>query len=210
VKTEVRVGRTYCIDSFLILYVVSRNSVSLGGSLWKTTLDIDDLPLLKPESAHEHAKKWIQSPPLPHEQQSWLAISGLAVGHSASVVLLAVLNRRLICVGKVLQETLHGQLCSWLQQRRARRGAVLIQSPICLVHACLRETLCRKGRHLLAGTTTHSVVVQSITVYRYEKCSRERRKRGQGRVTASTFTSPTWRGGTWYSFAPAATVHGMT
>lgn len=35
------------MDSFLIRVVVSRYSVSLGGSLWKTTLEIDDLPLLE-------------------------------------------------------------------------------------------------------------------------------------------------------------------
>jgi len=36
----------HVIASFWIWAVDSRNSVSLGGSLWKTTLDIDDLPLL--------------------------------------------------------------------------------------------------------------------------------------------------------------------
>ena len=45
---------TYCIDSFLILVVVSRYNVSLGGNLWKTTLEIEDLPLL--EQAHQGAK----------------------------------------------------------------------------------------------------------------------------------------------------------
>jgi hypothetical protein len=34
------------MDSFLMRYVVSRYKVSLGGSLWKTTLDMEDLPLL--------------------------------------------------------------------------------------------------------------------------------------------------------------------
>ena len=37
---------TYCIESFCILAVDSRNKVSFGGILWKTTLDIEDLPLL--------------------------------------------------------------------------------------------------------------------------------------------------------------------
>lgn len=37
---------THCMDSFLIRVVVSKYSVSLGGNLWKTTLEIDDLPLL--------------------------------------------------------------------------------------------------------------------------------------------------------------------
>lgn len=34
------------MESFWILAVDSRNKVSFGGILWKTTLDIDDFPLL--------------------------------------------------------------------------------------------------------------------------------------------------------------------
>lgn len=34
------------MESFCIRAVDSRKRVSLGGSLWKTTFDIDDLPLL--------------------------------------------------------------------------------------------------------------------------------------------------------------------
>lgn len=34
------------MESFLMRVVVSRYNVSAGGSLWKTTLDIEDLPLL--------------------------------------------------------------------------------------------------------------------------------------------------------------------
>ena len=36
----------YLRVSFCIRAVDSRNRVSVGGSLWKTTLEIDDLPLL--------------------------------------------------------------------------------------------------------------------------------------------------------------------
>ena len=39
-------GRTYCIESFEILAVDSKNRVSFGGILWNTTLEIDDFPLL--------------------------------------------------------------------------------------------------------------------------------------------------------------------
>lgn len=39
----------YFIESFWIRVVDSKKSVSVGGILWKTTLDIDDLPLLKHE-----------------------------------------------------------------------------------------------------------------------------------------------------------------
>ena len=44
-----RYGReiTYAMESFWIRAVDSRNSVSFGGSLWNTTLEIEDLPLLK-------------------------------------------------------------------------------------------------------------------------------------------------------------------
>lgn len=35
------------MESFWILTVDSKNSVSLGGTLWKTTLEIDDFPLLQ-------------------------------------------------------------------------------------------------------------------------------------------------------------------
>jgi hypothetical protein len=56
------------------------------------------------------------SPPLAHKQQSRLAISGLAIGHSARVVLRGKLLRRLFGVREILQETIHGQLCSWVQQ----------------------------------------------------------------------------------------------
>lgn len=41
-----RTVKTYAIESFWIRAVDSKNNVSLGGSLWKTTLDIEDLPLL--------------------------------------------------------------------------------------------------------------------------------------------------------------------
>ena len=34
------------MSSFTTLLVLSRKSVSFGDSLWKTTLEIDDLPLL--------------------------------------------------------------------------------------------------------------------------------------------------------------------
>lgn len=37
---------THCIESFWILAVDSRNRVSFGGILWKTTLEMDDFPLL--------------------------------------------------------------------------------------------------------------------------------------------------------------------
>lgn len=36
----------YCIDSFLIVVVASRKRVSWGAILRKTTLDIEDFPLL--------------------------------------------------------------------------------------------------------------------------------------------------------------------
>jgi len=37
---------THCIESFWIRAVDSRNSVSFGGILWNTTLEMDDFPLL--------------------------------------------------------------------------------------------------------------------------------------------------------------------
>ena len=39
-------AKTYRIDSLVMWVVVSRYKVSLGASLLKTTLEIDDLPLL--------------------------------------------------------------------------------------------------------------------------------------------------------------------
>lgn len=91
------------MDSFLILYVVSRYSVSLGGSLWKTTLDIDDLPLLylQVSRCRVNAARSV-SPPLTHEQQSRLAVSGLAVREFARVILRRELLRRLLRMLKVL------------------------------------------------------------------------------------------------------------
>lgn len=44
--TNDRLETTHCIESFWILAVDSRNKVSFGGILWKTTLEIDDFPLL--------------------------------------------------------------------------------------------------------------------------------------------------------------------
>jgi hypothetical protein len=47
VRSEVEVVyKPYLRLSFWTRAVDSRNNVSLGGSLWKTTLDIDDFPLL--------------------------------------------------------------------------------------------------------------------------------------------------------------------
>lgn len=34
------------MESFCILTVDSKNKVSVGGTLWNTTLEMDDLPLL--------------------------------------------------------------------------------------------------------------------------------------------------------------------
>ena len=47
------------MDSFLIRVVVSRYSVSLGGSLWKTTLEMEDLPLLQWVSDMQRDRQWI-------------------------------------------------------------------------------------------------------------------------------------------------------
>jgi len=43
---EERGDKAYCMESFWIRVVDSKKSVSLAGILWKTTLEIDDLPLL--------------------------------------------------------------------------------------------------------------------------------------------------------------------
>jgi len=45
-ETTRKNSTTHCIESFWILAVDSRNRVSFGGILWKTTLEIDDFPLL--------------------------------------------------------------------------------------------------------------------------------------------------------------------
>lgn len=74
------------MDSFLIRVVVSRYSVSLGGSLWKTTLEMDDLPLLQRVSdVRREAGSASHAPSLAHEQQTRLAIAGFAVGQAARV-----------------------------------------------------------------------------------------------------------------------------
>lgn len=71
--------------------VVSRYNVSLGGSLWKTTLDMEDLPLLH----GVHGSVWNiyathtdcrDIPPLAHEQQSRFAITSFAIGETACVI----------------------------------------------------------------------------------------------------------------------------
>jgi hypothetical protein len=41
-----RRGWTHAMESFWMRAVDSRKRVSFGGSLWKTTLDMDDFPLL--------------------------------------------------------------------------------------------------------------------------------------------------------------------
>ena len=39
-------GKTHCMASFLMAVVASMKRVSVGAILWKTTLEMDDLPLL--------------------------------------------------------------------------------------------------------------------------------------------------------------------
>ena len=46
------------MESFWIRAVDSRNKVSFGGSLWKTTLEMDDLPLLWAEVSDHNALKY--------------------------------------------------------------------------------------------------------------------------------------------------------
>jgi hypothetical protein len=66
---------THCIESFWILAVDSRKRVSFGGILWKTTLEIEDFPLLLIVSGVMIS--WADcSPSLTHQQQSRLALRG--------------------------------------------------------------------------------------------------------------------------------------
>jgi hypothetical protein len=68
--------------SFCIRAVDSRNNVSFGASLWKTTLEIDDFPLLS--SAHQSIRlrfaslrldaAQVDSPSLAHQQQTRLSL----------------------------------------------------------------------------------------------------------------------------------------
>lgn len=44
--------RAHAMESFWILTVDSRYNVSLGGTLWKTTLEMDDFPLLYANSVY--------------------------------------------------------------------------------------------------------------------------------------------------------------
>lgn len=65
--------RTYCMESFCILAVDSRNKVSFGGILWNTTLDIDDFPLLIIFSKFKSSRT-NTVPSLTHQQQPRLSL----------------------------------------------------------------------------------------------------------------------------------------
>lgn len=68
---------THAMESFWIRAVDSRYKVSLGGSLWNTTLDIEDFPLLVPRSASATPPSAYasesDSPSLTHQEESGLA-----------------------------------------------------------------------------------------------------------------------------------------
>jgi hypothetical protein len=65
--------------------VDSRNSVSFGGILWKTTLEIDDFPLLFRVSTTVVKSGEFRIPSLTHQQQSRLAFRSRTGSWSGSL-----------------------------------------------------------------------------------------------------------------------------
>lgn len=63
---------TFC---FCIAVVASKKRVSWGAILWKTTLEMEDLPLLLAFVSLDHNGEYFDRPFEPHEQHFWLMLA---------------------------------------------------------------------------------------------------------------------------------------
>ncbi len=63
---------TFC---FWIAVVASRNKVSWGAILWKTTFEMEDLPLLLASVSLDDKDEALNRPFEPHEQHFWLVLA---------------------------------------------------------------------------------------------------------------------------------------